>query len=78
MTASTQCDQSWINQGGSMVPYGAIADHLLIDDLRKNDFRKGGGSGAPWECFHPSGHRQNPVYMTTVTCPYIVFRSMSN
>jgi hypothetical protein len=47
-----------------------------IDDLRNNDFRKGGGSGAPWECFHPSGHRQNPVYMTTVTCPLIVFGRM--
>jgi hypothetical protein len=47
-----------------------------VDDLRENDFRKGGISGAPWECFHPSGHRQNPVYMTTVTCPFIVFRSM--
>jgi hypothetical protein len=47
-----------------------------IDDLRENDFRKGGFSGAPWECFHPSGHRQNPVYMTSVTCPFIVFRSM--
>ncbi len=44
-----------------------------ISDLRKNDFRKGGG--APYECFHPSGFRQNPVYMTTVTCPYIVFIS---
>jgi hypothetical protein len=49
-----------------------------IDDLRNNDFRKGVGSGAPWECFHPSGHRQNPVYMTTVTCPFIVFMSMLN
>jgi hypothetical protein len=47
-----------------------------IEDLRKNDFRKGGSYGAPWECFHPSGHRQNPVYMTTVTCPLIVFTSM--
>ncbi len=49
-----------------------------IADLRKNDFRKGGEYGAPYECFHPSGFRQNPVYMTTVTCPYIVFRSMNN
>jgi hypothetical protein len=49
-----------------------------IEDLRKNDFRKGDGSGAPWECFHPSGHRQNPVYMTTVTCPLIVFSMMLN
>jgi len=49
-----------------------------IEDLRKNDFRKGGNFGAPYECFHPSGYRQNPVYMTSVTCPYIVFRSMKN
>jgi hypothetical protein len=47
-----------------------------IDDLRENDFRKGGGRGAPYECFHPSGHWQNPVYMTTVSCPLIVFTSM--
>ncbi len=48
-----------------------------IEDLRENDFRKGDGNGAPYECFHPSGHRQNPVYMTTVTCPLIVFMSMN-
>jgi hypothetical protein len=47
-----------------------------IEDLRKNDFRKGDQSGAPYECFHPSGFKQNPVYMTTVTCPYIVFKSL--
>jgi hypothetical protein len=47
-----------------------------IENLRKNDFRKGGENGAPYECFHPSGHRQNPVYMTTVTCPYIVFKTI--
>jgi len=59
----------------------ALAQRLAgeyIEDLRKNDFRKGDGSGAPWECFHPSGHRQNPVYMTTVTCPLIVFSRMLN
>jgi hypothetical protein len=59
----------------------ALAQRLAgeyIKDLRKNDFRKGDGSGAPWECFHPSGHRQNPVYMTTVSCPFIVFISMIN
>jgi hypothetical protein len=48
-----------------------------IDDLRKNDFRKGGATAAPYECFHPSGFRQNPVYMTTVTCPFIVFSMMN-
>jgi hypothetical protein len=47
-----------------------------VDDLRQNDFRKGGRYGAPYECFHPSGYSQNPVYMTTVTCPYTVFKSM--
>ena len=59
----------------------ALAQKLAneyIEDLRKNDFRKGGIFGAPYECFHPSGFIQNPVYMTTVTCPYIVFSSMNN
>ena len=32
LTASTQCDQTWITKGGSMIPYGAIADHIRIDD----------------------------------------------
>ena len=46
----------------------------FIEDLRMNDFRKGENYGAPYECFHPSGHRQNPVYLTSVACPYAVFR----
>ncbi|MFT3704130.1 MAG: hypothetical protein QM802_17315 [Agriterribacter sp.] len=45
-----------------------------IDDLRKNDFRKGGEAAAPYECFYLPSHRQNPLYMTTVACPYIVFK----
>lgn len=49
-----------------------------LDDLRRNDYRKGGEYGAPYECFHPSGHKQNPVYMTTVSCPYMVFRFTSS
>ena len=32
LTASTQCDQTWITNSGSMVPLGAIADHIRIDD----------------------------------------------
>ncbi|MDB4583368.1 hypothetical protein N9164_09465 [Draconibacterium sp.] len=44
-----------------------------IEDLRVNDYRKGGDYEAPVECFHPSGNKQNPVYLTTVTCPYAVF-----
>src|SRR6185437_15258977 len=32
LTASNQCDQTWITAGGSMVPFGAIADHIRTDD----------------------------------------------
>ncbi|MBN8787340.1 MAG: hypothetical protein J0I84_09625 [Terrimonas sp.] len=46
-----------------------------IDDLRENDFRKGGEAAAPYECFYPPSHQQNPLYMTTVACPYIVFKA---
>lgn len=49
----------------------------FIDDLRKNDFGKGTGFGAPYECFHPSGYKQNPLYMTTVSCPLVAFKSIS-
>lgn len=45
-----------------------------IDDLRENDFRKGGTAAAPYECFYPPSYSQNPLYMTTVACPYIVFK----
>ncbi len=48
----------------------------FIDDLRENDFRKGEGFGAPYECFHPPGHKQNPVYLTTVAGPYIVLKDL--
>jgi hypothetical protein len=43
-----------------------------IDDLRSGDYRKGPEFGAPWECYN-SLSPQNPVYLTTVSCPYIVF-----
>ena len=49
----------------------------FVDDLRQNDFRKGPGYGAPYECFHPSGINKNPLYMTTLSCPLIVFISFS-
>ncbi|MEO6948527.1 MAG: hypothetical protein ABI123_02770, partial [Ginsengibacter sp.] len=32
LTASTQCDQTWITKGGSLVPFGAIADHIRVDN----------------------------------------------
>lgn len=34
LTASTQCDQTWISKAGSMVPVGSIADHIRIDDSK--------------------------------------------
>jgi hypothetical protein len=47
-----------------------------IEELRENDFRKGEDYGAPYECFHPSGHKQNPVYLTSVSCPYAAFKRL--
>ncbi|MDP4283614.1 MAG: hypothetical protein Q8891_04280 [Bacteroidota bacterium] len=44
-----------------------------IDDLRAGDYRKGPEFGAPWECYN-AGSTQNSVYLTTVSCPYIVFK----
>lgn len=43
----------------------------FISHLRRTDFRvKGPDQGGPYECIYPStGYKQNPVYMTTVTCP---------
>ena len=32
LTASTQCDRTWITNSGSIIPAGAIADHIRIDD----------------------------------------------
>ena len=49
-----------------------------ISELRQNDFRKGEEYGGPYECFHPSGHKQNAVYLTSATCPYIVFNQIVN
>jgi hypothetical protein len=49
-----------------------------ISELKENDYRKGSDFGAPYECFHPSGNRQNPVYLTSVTCPYGVFKNLLN
>ncbi|MBS1751974.1 MAG: hypothetical protein JST63_18895 [Bacteroidetes bacterium] len=54
----------------------ALADEF-IEDLKANDYRKGGDFGAPYECFNSSDYRQNPIYLTTVACPLIVFRKMS-
>ncbi len=44
-----------------------------ICGLKSSDMRSGKG-GAPYECIHPSGYVQNPLYLTTVTCPLEVFQ----
>jgi len=44
-----------------------------IQHLMEHDFRKGGGHGAPWECFGPGmAGAQNPVYLTSVSLPLSV------
>jgi hypothetical protein len=49
----------------------------FVDGLRPEDFRQGDEFGAPFECMHPEGdHRQNPVYMTSVTCPLAAFQRL--
>ena len=49
-----------------------------IDELKTNDYRKGEEFGAPFECFHPDGNKQNPVYLASVACPYAVFNMLRN
>lgn len=44
-----------------------------IDNLRADDFRRGGDHGGPWECYNAGWVKQNALYLTTVSCPYIVF-----
>jgi hypothetical protein len=48
----------------------------FIAHLRKTDFRlPGPNQGGPFECIYPpTGYKQNPVYMTSVTCPLAAFR----
>lgn len=47
----------------------------MVAHFRREDFRKGGGG--PWECFHPHGnHRQNPIYMASVTLPYEIISGL--
>lgn len=48
-----------------------------IKELRTGDFRKGETYGSPWECMNEKG-QQNSVYMTSVLCPLIVFKSKLN
>jgi hypothetical protein len=44
-----------------------------MQELRAGDFRKGEGFGSPWECFNDK-LTQNPVYLTSVAVPFIIFK----
>ena len=47
----------------------------MLAHLRAQDFRKGPGHGAPWECYGPNGQaRQNAVYMASVALPYAALK----
>jgi hypothetical protein len=68
----------WVCYTIAKVDY-ALAQKLAneyVEELRKNDFRKGDEFGAPYECFYPGVFKQNPIYMTSVTCPFAVFKAM--
>lgn len=57
----------------------AAAKQLIseyIADLRETDFRKGAGFNGPQECFYPPNYTSGPVYLTTVSCPYIVLMGL--
>jgi hypothetical protein len=48
-----------------------------LDHLRREDFRKAQGRGAPWECFGLKlVHAQNPVYLTSVTLPLSILQRL--
>ncbi|MGE9314565.1 hypothetical protein ACLOAU_23110 [Niabella sp. CJ426] len=47
-----------------------------ITELRLTDYRRGSGFAGPLECFHPPSYTRGPVYLTSVSCPYIVFNKM--
>jgi len=49
----------------------------MVAHLRAQDFRKGPGHGAPWECYGANGQaRQNAVYMASVALPYGILRAL--
>lgn len=67
LTASRQCDQTWITDAGSMVPVGAIADHIRIDDGHPIYFPgtydyKGQG-GKTWGMVPPYGDQYFFIHM---------------
>ena len=69
----------WVAYAVTQVNEVLAADLIreYIKELREGDFRQGAEFGSPWECIHYDGdYKQNPVYMTSVTCPLIAFRRL--
>ncbi|KAF5028064.1 hypothetical protein DSECCO2_662940 [anaerobic digester metagenome] len=66
----------WVAYAISLIdpPSAAKLTKEYIDDLRENDFRKGEGFEGPFECIFPPSYARGPLYLTTVSCPYIVFK----
>jgi hypothetical protein len=68
----------WVCYAVAMADTGAAEKIAAeyIENLRETDFRKGGEYGGPYECIYPPDYKQKPVYLTTVSCPYAVFKSL--
>jgi len=69
----------WVCYAVAKVDYPAaqkLAEEYIAQ-LRADDFRNGLKFGSPWECMHADeNHRQNPVYLTSASCPLAAFGRM--
>ncbi len=67
LTASKQCDQTWITNAGSMVPLGAMADHIRIDDSNPiffpGTYNYNAQGGKTWGMFPPYGDQFLFIHM---------------
>jgi hypothetical protein len=86
LTAKTQCDQTWISHAGSMIPVGAIADHIRIDDSKPiffpgtYDYREQGGK--TWGMTPPYCDQYFFIHMayyfvTTAASPKFLFQQIN-
>ena len=66
---------AWVCQAIAFVdlPSAQKLAKEFIQELREGDFRKGDTFGSPWECFNDK-LTQNPVYLTSVAVPLIIFK----
>lgn len=70
----------WVAEAVALT-HPEIAQKLILDymhELKESDFRKESDLGGPYECFHPDFGLQNPVYMTSVSCPLASFMKLIN